>query len=537
MVVDECHLIGSKERGPRLETAIMRYNMYNPNCRFILMSATCPNTDDYKKWLTHLTKRETVVVVSDYRPCKLNKHFVAIEDTHNINNRKRGYDELENERMKITLDYINQYPSDQWLIFTGNKNWGKKFSQILLNNGFNADFHNADLGAEKRHKIEKDFNDGKIQYLIASSTLAWGVNVNARRVLMAHTTYGLTEMEISDIEQACGRAGRVKYHTEGDAYILIPASKYASEKEKINAGFTVQSKLNTVNTLMFHVVNEINNGNIKNEEDLYHWYENSLAFVQKQLLTENACQNVLNVLETKNMIRFNEEIQGYETTQLGNISSIMYQHPLDVSDWYENFSGLKDIGIDVEDDAYGQRAAEYIDIQVCMALADIYENNNKFSFISSSEKNTDTVVEFLNKTGLKANSAVKVASVYYAMLNNEYVDDPLKNIQFGILNDLPRTMATLKMVHQRYGNILSNNNNNVGWQYSHAEWDVLFLRLKYGVTRKFVSLVSLPEIGAVYARKLYDSGVKNKTDVINNKNIVEKIIGHKRSEKLYNSLL
>ena len=536
VVVDESHLIGTKERGPRLETAIMRFHHYNPSCRWVLMSATCPNVKDFAKWLNKLTQRKTLVLENGYRPCILNKHFIQFDDTAS---KSKRYAEIEALRMQATLEVISKNSKDQHLIFTGNKNWGKRFLHILNNYGFSCDFHNADLGPEKRRQIETDFNSGKIQVLVASSTLAWGVNVNARRVVLAHTSYGLDPMEVADVEQACGRAGRIKYHTEGDAYILLPYSKFDTEMARISAGFDVKSQLNDINVLIFHVVNEINNGNISSKKELFEWYEQSLASVQKDMLTEEGAQKVLDFLVEKNMIKLNEDGK-YATTQLGNVASTMYQHPLDVYDWYQNFSHLGRIAIAPDPDGKNKRQVQSADLNTCLALADIYHNNKKDSFISSAEKDCEAVIEFCSKTGKQPNAMTKVAAVYYALLRGKEVDDPLRSLHFALLNDLPRVTATLKMMHVRYGapvtKILGADKVS-GWRYDPGEWDVLYVRLKNGIGRHLVLLASLPEIGKVSAQKLYDNGLRTKKDVMNQRHVVEATIGVKRAEKMYNRML
>jgi len=533
LVVDESHLIGSKGRGPRLETALMRFNENNPKCRIVLMSATVPNANDYVVWLKRMTRRNAVLVKSDYRPCKLNKHFIEFNDM--AENKKKRYQDLEVMRMQAALDIVSRFPNDQFLVFAGNKNWGKKFAEILNRRGFTSDFHNADLTPAKKKEIQDDFDSGKIQVLVASSTLAWGVNVNARRVILAHTSYGLEEMDTADIEQACGRAGRIKFHTEGDAYILIPASKSFNEIKRITGGFEIRSKLNDPKTLMFHVVNEINSGKICNKEDLYTWYERSLAAVQNDLLTEETCEQVLNFLRHKRMIRFNEEENKWETTQLGAITSAMYMDPLDVADWFTNFSEIVNIGIKATGDNHYRM--EENDIKVCWALANVFGYKPESgAFLSNAEKESSMVTDIAKRLGFMG-PQTKVAAVYWYMLKGIDPDDCLRSLHFALLSDLERVFATLKLMHIKYGRPMAAKSSQVvGWKYDPMEWDVLRLRLQYGVQRKYVPLVSLPEIGRVFAERLYAEGICNKQDILNNKEKVISILGLKRAEKLYNSL-
>lgn len=65
------------------------------------------------------------------------------------------------------------------------------------------------------------------QVLIATATLAWGVNFPAHLVVIKGTEYydGKTkryvDMPITDVLQMMGRAGRPQFDTEGYAVVLV----------------------------------------------------------------------------------------------------------------------------------------------------------------------------------------------------------------------------------------------------------------------------------------------------------------------------
>jgi replicative superfamily II helicase len=67
-----------------------------------------------------------------------------------------------------------------------------------------------------------------LRVLTATTTLAWGVNLPARRVIIAHMHHGPLdrdegEISTADILQMAGRAGRPQYDREGHAHIVIPS--------------------------------------------------------------------------------------------------------------------------------------------------------------------------------------------------------------------------------------------------------------------------------------------------------------------------
>jgi activating signal cointegrator complex subunit 3 len=69
-------------------------------------------------------------------------------------------------------------------------------------------------------QVEELFVNGKIQVLVCTSTLAWGVNFPAHLVVIKGTEYfdGKTgryvDFAVTDILQMMGRAGRPQFDTQ-----------------------------------------------------------------------------------------------------------------------------------------------------------------------------------------------------------------------------------------------------------------------------------------------------------------------------------
>ncbi|CAD7954205.1 unnamed protein product, partial [Amoebophrya sp. A25] len=79
--------------------------------------------------------------------------------------------------------------------------------------------------------VEKFYLEGKIMILIATSTLAWGVNFPAHLVVVKGTEFfdGATkryvDFPITDVLQMMGRAGRPQFDDKAVACIFVHEPK------------------------------------------------------------------------------------------------------------------------------------------------------------------------------------------------------------------------------------------------------------------------------------------------------------------------
>jgi DNA polymerase theta len=82
-------------------------------------------------------------------------------------------------------------------------------------------FHHAGLTMEERTLIEGAFKSGVISVLVATTTLAAGVNLPARRVIVRdRKTFKGEELSVAQFQQMCGRAGRYGIDGQGEAILM-----------------------------------------------------------------------------------------------------------------------------------------------------------------------------------------------------------------------------------------------------------------------------------------------------------------------------
>ena len=100
-------------------------------------------------------------------------------------------------------------------------------------------FHHAHLRAKEKEAIEEGFRDGALLVLACTTTLAAGVNLPARRVVIIE---GAHPIKPDSYRQMAGRAGRAGHAAIGESFV-IPSNGADSKKRIEDAFALVASKL------------------------------------------------------------------------------------------------------------------------------------------------------------------------------------------------------------------------------------------------------------------------------------------------------
>lgn len=128
--------------------------------------------------------------------------------------------------------------------------------------------HHAGLTTDDKNVVESLFVSGKIQVLVATSTLAWGVNFPARLVIVKGTeffdpkTKKYVDFPVTDLLQMIGRAGRPQFDNQATACVYVQQSKKNFYRKYLNNPFPIESSL--LSQLTDHINAEIASSTINN---------------------------------------------------------------------------------------------------------------------------------------------------------------------------------------------------------------------------------------------------------------------------------
>ena len=269
-VADEVHLIGERERGPTLEMMLTKIRKMYSQAQVLALSATIENSSEIARWL------DCELIDSNWRPTRL-VEGVYEHGSLRLNDADKVSKKLSSSAWNTStaaIDVAMECIEDggQAMIFGETRkrtiSLAQKAAQVvykkldtiarksaanvaleILEKGEDiaitrilsdlvskgVGFHHAGLGVLTRNLVEKSFKTGVIKLLTTTPTLAAGVNLPARRVILASvfrydSEYG-GNMPISVLEykQICGRAGRPSYDTFGEAIIIADARVNAEE--------------------------------------------------------------------------------------------------------------------------------------------------------------------------------------------------------------------------------------------------------------------------------------------------------------------
>lgn len=490
VVVDESHILTAPERGHAVEAGLVRFAHIVPQARLLLLSATMPNVGDFERWLTKLNGKPTKVVNSSWRPTQLDWNFVEFDAVGT-------YSEIRNTKMQLALQLVKEKPDEKYLVFVHDKNTGRALQGMFIEEGIEVGFHNGDLSLEDRLVIEGSFRqrDGGSRVMIATSTVAWGVSMPARNVVIVGTHRGINEVDELDIIQMGGRAGRFGIDPKGDVFLITENAR--EWRLKIQYPRPVESTLLQPEVLGFHILAEIQTRNVTDRFTLDRWFDRTLAKVQAEVDAEMVA-SVLAELKSWGMVVETESGQ-YRITRLGAVSASLYYFPRDIYEWSVKF------GIIAARNGWDEDLNLAYALGTCPSWQLGYVPRN-------DEERVQRFSAAVRGTGVFDNvwNSLIAADVYDLLCGHD-AKMGVRQVQY----DAERICTALQFIDRVKD-----------WKVPDY-WKLLQLRLKYGAPADIAALCAIPGVGVARARKLHTAGIKTIEDFTNPENIdtVTKAVG------------
>jgi len=524
VVIDELHTINDGERGPIVELIATR--ALTLGRQIVGLSATVGNPSKLAKWL------DAELVVSNWRPVKLIEGF--------YNKRKNIIEFVDGRAEEVrTGDVIAHVVTKalkedyQVLIFlqarrraehtasrvaelvnkaldSYDKNRLRELVSELRESSSSAiereklgqliekgvAFHHAGLSYGARRVIEKGFRARLLKVVCATPTLAAGINMPARRVLVYTRRFEhgyLRPISIAEYKQMAGRAGRPQFDPYGEA-IIVDAPPAEARKYITSQPEPVLSKLWNERALRIHVLATVVSGYARTIEEVVSFFSKTFgAQDYRFILSRGKIVKVIDELSEMGMLTRN----GYLVpTALGEAVSRLYIDPLSAD---RIVKVLKEF--DEVDDIFYLHLIAYTPDFNRVRITRYAELEDEAIYLANEElipRPPLSDVEF--EEWLRA---YKIARILEAWIN-EVDEDSIVN-SFGIgPGDLAAIVDTASWLLNAAATICRVASLEKHFRKLH----ILARRVENGVKEDLLELVKVKGIGRVRARVLANRGIK-----------------------------
>ena len=358
VVADEFHLVNDSHRGPTMEINLARIRHLLPEAQIITLSATVGNSQDLANWL------ESDLIVSQWRPVSLEYATLAELDLEPRAIQKSELSTasdlgpprtLEGPKSHVAWAALNDvYEQDgQLLVFVAArrsaqseaKKLGQRMHKYLskhnpevlpalkelsekLSRSSNSAmgdtlaecvkggvaFHHAGLRHTQRSEIENAFKNRILYCLCATPTLAAGVNLPARRVLIRDLKRfedGMSRLlPVMEVRQMLGRAGRPRYDPVGEAWLACKGGDPRQVADDIADRYIhgpvedISSKLAAEPAMRFHLLSSIATGGLNTRKKIGDFFSRTyLGHSQTNSYLQENIDSMLKWLVDKRFVR------------------------------------------------------------------------------------------------------------------------------------------------------------------------------------------------------------------------------------------
>ncbi|HUR69145.1 MAG TPA: DEAD/DEAH box helicase [Candidatus Thermoplasmatota archaeon] len=536
IVADEVHLMGDASRGPTLEVLLARFRGLNPNAQIVALSATISNSAQIAQWLgaSH--------VKTEWRPVSLREGIFYGKGIQFLDN-ERYQVESDQEDPSIALAEDSVKKGGSTIVFVSTRKSTEALAERLagaikrhlpqeclrilkdaaeslkgsqeatsiegrlgkcLMGG--AAFHHAGLRASERKLVETLFKQGHLRALAATPTLAAGVNLPARRVVVRDLfRYDVNEgnqpIPVLEYKQMAGRAGRPRFDKVGEA---ITIAKTQEQKSEILLNFIlaeterVESKLGTETALRTHILSSIASEFVTNEQELDAFMKSTFyAFNSDTWVLKERITRVIDFLLENDLLK----AQGdeFQATRFGKRVSELYVDPMSAVKLRAALANVNSV----------KRLTPFSFLHAAVATPDmipIYMRKGDEWLVGVADERED---ELLVPAKHGADYEFFLAELKTAMMLHDWIEehsdeDLLKKYGTypGDINNKVDTAKWLMYATEEIARIFQKTATKPA-----AE---LQARLSFGARAELLPILELKGVGRYRARQLWNAGYKGK---------------------------
>jgi len=532
VIADEVHLLGDDDRGPTLEIVLTKLKLLPKKPQILALSATVTNADEIADWL------ECKLVHSEWRPVPLSEGVydqgvVTMQD----NKKYEIQTSIRGPSVDLGLDSLNN--GGQAILFAETRTRSvslatktseavsktlnneeketlEKISQKILDDNEHTElvktlaslikngvaFHHAGLNSNCRDLIESEFRNKRIKILASTPTLAAGVNLPARRVVIASLTrydakYGTNKpISVLEYKQLCGRAGRPQYDKYGEAIIVGNSNGDEIFDYYINGTpEPISSKLTGDKALRIHLLSFVSTNPGIKRDDIVEFFSKTLSGSQERKTTiKFHIQISLRYLESEDLVK--QKGDRYIATEFGKKTSTLYIDPLTAVLFRKSLERVSTKGhalgllhlITISEDFFPKFSLR----------------NKDYEFVGTMIENyADQLIEPISE--YDCNRSLLAMHAWINESSEIFLSD-----NFGIESgDMHRMAETADwLIHALYEIAKLEKKDEIL-----TEIDSLRSRVVYGIKGELVDLVQIKGIGRVRARILFKNGIKTTEDL------------------------
>ncbi len=571
LVADEIHLINDSGRGPTLEVTLSKFREINPTIQIIGLSATVSNSDEIAEWLN------AILVKSDFRPVPLRRGISIDKNIEWEDGKKSG----------LGLEGVEGIAADnlpeQCLVFVATRKaaeaqarrlssiigkrlsleeqerlklWSEKMKQgadevtsvdaslsKIIEKG--VAYHHAGLTNRHRQIIEGAFRDKSLKALCATPTLAAGVNLPAKRVIIRDLSRWESAFQsnqplpVLEVQQMLGRAGRPGFDVDGEGVLVAKNEdhiEYYTENYFEGETEPVNSRLGSEPALRTHLLSLITSGTINTKEGLHEFLGKTLFGAQGELWrTQHRLNKVLDFLDKENLI----EIEGRQDGDFVPANSQMLEK--------------------LKPTAFGRKVSQlYIDPLSGVIIRNALQSEvkaNPLGILHTIARTPDVYSLYVRK------NEMETYLTHLMQMGDELMlPPPVEHVELEFyLWDLKTALLLMDWIEETPEEHLlkrySTTPGDIRAKVETAEWILyamgeiselvspestkiiteLQIRVNNGVKKELLPLLELESIGRVRARALFNSGFTTQGSIRDAKpSDLAKItgIGSKLGEKL-----